>query len=99
MAFGSDSFPLGPNGRFPRQRINSAGNEIAAPEQMEGLYGMSGVAKLPVVERDFNSSLNKVKGRMKYGKAMREGQDEQKFRPRYAKKPRMGRFKDGTGMF
>ena len=44
---------------------------------------MSGVAKLPVVERDFNSSLNKVKNRMKYGKAMREGQDEQKFRPRF----------------
>jgi hypothetical protein len=85
MAFGSDSFPLGPNGSFPRQRINSAGNEIAPPEAMEELYGMSGIAKLPVRERDYRSSLGKVQNRMKYGRAMREGQDEQKFKPRSLK--------------
>jgi hypothetical protein len=87
--FGSDSFPLGPNGQFPRQRISSAGNEIAPPEEMEGLYGMSGVAKLPVIERDFHSSLNKVKGRMKQGRMMREGQDVDKFRPRSAGKSKV----------
>jgi len=84
MAFGSDSFPLGPNGQFPRQRIYSAGNEIADPEEMEGLYGMSEVAKLPVVECDFHSSLDRVKGKMKQGRMMRMGQDEDKFIPRYA---------------
>ena len=82
MAFGSDSFPLGPNGQFPKQRINSAGNEIAAPQDMEELYLESGLAKLPVRERDFSSSLSKVQKRMKNGRMMREGQDENKFRPR-----------------
>lgn len=80
--FSGDDFPLGPNGQFPKQRINSAGNEIHAPEDMEEVYLESGLAKLPVRERDFNSSLQKVKGRMKQGRMMREGQDEQKFRPR-----------------
>jgi len=80
--FGSDDFPLGPAGGFPKQRINSAGNEIHDPQDMEEAYLESGFAKLPVRERDFNSSLQKVKGRMKQGKMMREGQDEQKFRPR-----------------
>lgn len=89
MAFGSNDFPLGPNGQFPRQRISSAGNEIAAPEMMEGIYSVSGVAKLPVIERDFHSSLNKVKGRMKQGKIMREGQDADKFRPKYAAKSKV----------
>jgi hypothetical protein len=94
MAFGSDDFPLGPNGQFPKQRINSAGNEIFAPEDMEEAYGMSGVAKLPIRERDYNSSLNKVKGRMKYGRAMRQGQDELKFEPRGMMK-RMRKMKFG----
>ena len=80
--FGSDSFPLGPNGSFPKQRIYDAGNEIATPADMEEVYGMSGVAKLPVQERDFHSSIARVKNKMKKGKMMREGQDEQKFRPR-----------------
>lgn len=84
--FGSDNFPLGPNGQFPAQRISSAGNEIHAPEDMEDVYLESGLAKLPVRERDFHSSLQKVGGKMKMGRAMREGQDEQKFRPRSKKK-------------
>lgn len=82
MAFGSDSFPIGPNGSYPKQRINSAGNEIAAPEDMEDLYTLNRSAKLPVRERDFRSSLAKVQNRMKVGRAMREGQDEKKFEPR-----------------
>ena len=80
--FSGDDFPLGPNGQFPKQRISSAGNEIYAPEDMEEVYLESGLAKLPVRERDFNSSLNKVQKRMKSGRPMREGQDENKFRPR-----------------
>jgi hypothetical protein len=80
--FGSDNLPLGPNGQFPKQRINSAGNEIANPQDMEDMYDMSGLAKLPVRERDFHSSLNRVKGKMKMGRMMREDQDEDKFRPR-----------------
>lgn len=80
--FSGDDFPLGPNGQFPKQRINSFGNEIYVPDEMEEAYGMSGVAKLPVIERDFHSSLSRVKGKMKRGKMMREGQDENQFRPK-----------------
>jgi hypothetical protein len=90
--FGSDNFPLGPNGQFPKQRISSAGNEIAAPEEIEEMYGMSGVAKLPVRERDYHSSVNKVKGRMKVGRMMREDQDEQQFRPRSKKMMQTGKW-------
>jgi hypothetical protein len=89
--FSGDDFPLGPNGQFPKQRISSAGNEIYAPQDMEEVYLESGLAKLPVRERDFNSSLQKVKGRMKQGKMMREGQDEQKFRPRGMRLKTVGR--------
>jgi hypothetical protein len=85
MAFGSDSFPLGPAGGFPKQRIRTAGNELIPSEDMEEAYLESGLAKLPVRERDFHSSLNKVKGRMKVGRMMREGQDAQKFRPKSKK--------------
>jgi hypothetical protein len=92
--FSGDDFPLGPNGRYPKQRINSAGNEIAAPEEMEGLYGNNGYAKLPVVERDFNSSLNKVKGRMKQGKMMRS--EKREFRPRYTLKSNVQMDGDDT---
>ena len=80
--FGSDSYPLGPNGQYPKQRIKSAGNEIAASEDMEDMYLGNAFAKLPVRERDFKSSLNKVQNRMKQGRMMREGQDELKFQPR-----------------
>lgn len=83
--FGSDNFPLGPNGQFPKQRIATAGNELLPPEDMEESYLLSGIAKLPVRERDFHSSVNKAKGRMKIGRMMREDQDEQKFRPRSKK--------------
>ena len=91
--FSGDDFPLGPNGQYPRQRISSYGNEIAAPQEMEELYGMSEVARLPVIERDFHSSLNKVKGRMKQGKRMRQESDrnEDQFRPRYAAKGKLSR--------
>lgn len=83
--FGSDSFPLGPNGQYPKQRISNAGNELCPPEDMDEVY-LGAVAKLPVRERDFHSSLSKVKNRMKVGRAMREGQDERKFTPRAKKK-------------
>lgn len=87
--FGSDSFPLGPNGQFPKQRIGNAGNELIPPQDMEETYLECGLAKLPVRERDYHSSLNKVKGRMKMGRMMREDQDENQFRPRQM--PKRGR--------
>lgn len=83
--YGSDSFPLGPAGGFPKQRISNAGNELAPPEDMDEVY-LGAMAKLPGREKDFHSSLNKVKGRMKVGKMMREDQDERKFTPRAKKK-------------
>ena len=91
MAFGSDSFPLGPNGQFPRQRIRNAGNEIAPPEMMEELYDRGDVARLPVVERDFHSSVNRAKERMQRGKMMRREQGYDDLRPRYALKGKLGR--------
>ena len=89
--FGSDNFPLGPNGQFPKQRIGSSGDGMPMSQDMEEVYELSGLAKLPVRERDFNSTLQKVGGRMKFGRAMREGQDEQKFKPRSMKDRRMMR--------
>jgi hypothetical protein len=94
--FGSDTFPLGPAGGFPKQRISNAGNEIAPPEDMDEMY-LGAVAKLPIRERDFHSSLNKVKGRMKVGRMMREGQDEQKFRPKSKKWMQTGRWERQGG--
>lgn len=81
--FGSDSFPLGPNGQFPKQRISSFDKTLP---DVEEVYDESGMAALPVRERDFHSSLDRVKGRMKVGRMMREGQDERKFTPRVKKK-------------
>ena len=99
--FSGDDFPLGPNGQYPKQRISSAGNEIAAPEYMEAMYDRSEVARLPVVERDFHSSLNRVKGSMKQGRMMREGQDVDKFRPKYAgtSKIRQAEEEEGLGRY
>lgn len=87
MAFGSENLPLGPNGQFPKQRINSYGNEIVPPEDMEQTYLSCGLAKLPVVEKDYHSSVSKVKDRMKQGKPHKhsdEYRDIDRFRPRYA---------------
>jgi hypothetical protein len=98
--FGSDDFPLGPNGEFPRQRIKTYGNEIFPPEDAEGVYLESGLAKLPVVERDFHSSLNKVNWRMKEGRPMREGQREMRFRPvRMPKRGKRLMFGNGESKF
>jgi hypothetical protein len=73
MAFGSDSFPLGPAGGFPKQRVVSAGNEIAPPELMQELYDSQNHAKLPVRERDYHSSVSKV-NKMKMGKKHRNAE-------------------------
>lgn len=83
--FGSDSFPLGPNGSFPKQRISNFNDQLPMAD-VEDVYDGNDLSKLPVRERDFHSSLNRVKGRMKVGKMMREGQDERKFTPRAKKK-------------
>jgi len=83
MAFGSNDFPLGPNGQFPRQRVGNFGNRIAAPNRVEDMYRGSVVSRLPVVEKDYNSSVERAKRRMKMGSPMRKGQDENKFTPRH----------------
>jgi len=84
MAFGSNTFPLGPNGEYPKQRIsNFNSHDIAPSNRVEDVYRTNRQSRLPVVERDFTSSLNKVQRKMKQGKMMREGQDEDKFRPRF----------------
>jgi len=85
MAFGSNTFPLGPNGEYPKQRVNNFNSsDIAPSNRVEDVYRTNRQSRLPVVERDFTSSLNKVQRKMKQGKMMREGQDEDKFRPRSA---------------
>lgn len=83
MAFGSNDFPLGPNGQFPRQRIGSFDNRIAPPNRVEDVYRNNNQSRLPVVEREYSSSVEKVKRRMKMGVEMRKGQRPDKFRPQY----------------
>lgn len=95
MAFGSNDFPLGPNGKFPKQRISSAGNEIADPHEMEEMYSMTGLAKLPAVEKDYHSSVGKVKDRMKTGKPHKSAEaydDVDKYRPKYAPKSSLRKY-------
>lgn len=90
MAFGSNDFPLGPNGQYPKQRIsNYNDSDIAPPNYVEDVYKNNRYSKLPVTERDFNSSLNKVKRKMKQGRAMREDQDVDMCRPRHAGKSKV----------
>lgn len=87
--FSGDGFPVGPNGRFPKQRIATAGNELIPPVSMQETYLRSNVAKLPVVEKDFHSSVNRVKGRMQRGEMIRKGQGSDKFRPKMAAKGKL----------
>lgn len=89
--FKSDNFPLGPNGRFPKQRVRTAGNELIPAVSMQDTYlsGHNTAAKLPSIEKDFHSSVNKVKGRMKQGEMMRDKnrhKNSDRFRPRHAPK-------------
>jgi len=92
--FGSDSFPLGPNNRFPKQRISSYGVVMIPPVSMQDTYlsGHNTVARLPNTEKDFHSSVNKAKRRMKNGMAIRRGgiPTVELFRPRYAPQSRLG---------
>jgi len=83
MAFGSNDFPLGPNGRFPRKRVGNFGGMIAPPNRIEDVYRRNVVSKLPVVEKEYSSTVERAKGRMKAGSAMRIGQRADKFSPRY----------------
>lgn len=87
--FGSDSFPVGPNNRFPRQRVSTYGNQLIPPVSMQDTYlsGNNTVAKLPSTEKNYHTSVNKVKGRMKEGDVVRtryRHMDIDRFRPRYA---------------
>lgn len=85
--FGSDNFPLGPAGGYPKQRIRSFSNPLIPGVSAQDTYlsGGSSVSKLPNLERDFNSSNQKVKGRLKDGSQIRGGfRGVNRFRPRYA---------------
>ena len=87
MAFGSNDFPLGPNGQFPPQRIGNFDKRIAHPQMtIEEQYNNYNGARLPAVEEEYSSSVDKVKRRMKFGREMRKEQKADKFRPRYAPK-------------
>ena len=83
--FGSESFPVGPNGQFPRQRVRTAGNELVPPQNMEEVYWRSGVARLPVVEKEYHGSVNRVKSDMSVGRPNIHARIHKGFRPRYAK--------------
>lgn len=83
MAFGSNDFPLGPNGQYPQQRIRSFNNIIAPPNRVEDVYRRNNQSRLPVVEQEYSSSVEKVKRRMKMGREMRKGQKSDKFRPQH----------------
>lgn len=86
--FGSDSFPLGPNGKFPRKRIRSFDRKLIPGVSTQDTYlsGGSSVSKLPNLERDFHSSNAKAKARLMSGAIIRRGgyPGINRFRPRYA---------------
>ena len=89
--FGSDSFPLGPNGQFPRKRVNSFDVRLIPPVSMQDTYlsGHNTVSKLPNLEKDFHSSVSRVKMRTKHGvpiRTMRRHNDVDRFRPRFGPK-------------
>ena len=91
--FKSDSFPLGPNGSFPKQRINSFGNEIEAAQDAQDTYLGNVHAKLPNREHDFHGSNEAVKHRFKHGKHLGE-KNVDKYRPRYAPKSNLRGYED-----
>lgn len=87
--FGSDNFPLGPNGQYPKVRRQSYGAMLNPPVNAQDVYlsGHNTVSKLPSTEKDFHSSVNKAKGRMKRGEAVRKGgRGFDYLRPRFAPK-------------
>jgi hypothetical protein len=95
MAFGSNDFPLGPNGKYPPQRVSSYGNDIGPPNRVEEIYELSGEAKLPVTEKDYHSSVSRVKNRMKSGKPNKHSDgyaDIDKFRPKYAQRSSLRKY-------
>lgn len=100
--FGSDDFPLGPNNQFPRQRISNYGVQIIPPVSMQDTYlsGNNTVSKLPNLEKDFHSSISKVRRRMRHGWAIRRGGLPiiGLFRPRYAPKSSLGQEEEYHGM-
>lgn len=86
--FGSDNFPLGPAGGYPKQRINSFNRRLIPGVSAQDTYlsGGSSVSKLPNLERDFHSSNNKAKGRLSEGSPVRSGGSRvDRFKPRYAR--------------
>jgi hypothetical protein len=87
--FGSDSFPVGPNNRFPKKRMSSYGVMLIPPVSMQDTYlsGNNTVAKLPSTEKNYHTSVDRAKGRMKEGDVVRtrcRHMDIDRFRPRYA---------------
>lgn len=67
--FGDNGLPLGPNGQFPPQRINSFGNDVAAPRNQEETYLMSDEVQLPVYEKDYTTSVDNARRRVYFGGA------------------------------
>ena len=97
--FGSDNFPLGPAGGYPKQRIRSFNRQLIPGVSAQDTYlsGGSSVSKLPNLERDFHSSNERAKGRLKDGSQIRGGfQGVNRFKPRYA--PYFGSRQVAPGM-
>jgi hypothetical protein len=86
--FGSDNFPLGPAGGFPRVRRSTYGAYLIPGVSAQDTYlsGGSSVSKLPNLERDFDSSNKKVKGRLTRNAKVMRGTNKgpNRFRPRFA---------------
>lgn len=81
MAFGSNDFPIGPNGQYPKQRISDAGSMIAPPMNVEQMYRDVEV-KLPSTEKEFTSACDRAKRRMAMG--MSHNMRKLELKPRYA---------------
>lgn len=81
---GPGSFPLGPIAMYPSKRVGNFGNVINPPSRVEDEYSECRYAKLPAIEKEYSSSVEKAKRRLKMGrKRDRVAGDD--FHPRYKK--------------
>ena len=73
MGFSSNGLPLGPNGQFPRQRVNLQSREdLLYIRDPEGRYLRNQVAQLPTQEKEYSSVVNAAKNHLLFGEVKRQ---------------------------
>lgn len=73
MGFSNNGLPLGPNGRFPLQRIGNVGTVKLRPVMsMERQYLKNEVATLPTQEMEYSSVVNAAKNHLLFGEVKKQ---------------------------